>query len=75
MDSNTQTALIGAGISTALYTLLKAIKHYYYHYYLKSECHNGKELVISIEPKTDVIVNKEEEHKTEIELQNVISKI
>jgi len=75
MDSNTQTALIGAGISTALYTLLKAIKHYYYHYYLKSECHNGKELVISIEPKTDVIVNKEEEHKIDLELQNVISKI
>lgn len=75
MDSNTQTALIGAGISAGIYTLLKSIKYYYYHYYLKSECHNGKELVISIEPKTDVVINKDEEHKFELELKEVISKI
>jgi len=74
MDSNTQTALIGAGISTGLYTLLKSIKYYYYHYYLKSACHDLT-LEIKLEPKTDVIVNKEEEHKIDLELQNVISKI
>jgi hypothetical protein len=49
MNENTQTALIGAGISTALYTLLKTAKHYYENYYLKSTCHNSKELIISIE--------------------------
>ena len=75
MNDSTQTALIGAGISAGIYTLLKSIKYYYYHYYLKSECHNGKELIISIEPKTDVIINKEEEKQIELELTNVINKI
>lgn len=69
MDSNTQTALIGAGISTGLYALLKSLKYYYTHYYLKSECHNSKELVISIEPKEE---HKENElPKIEIELPKI----
>ena len=74
MDSNTQTALIGAGISTGIYTLLKGIKYYYYHYYLKSTCHDLT-LEIKIEPKTDVIINKEEEKQIELELKEVINKI
>jgi len=62
MEANTQTALIGAGISAGLYTLLKSAKYYYEHYYLKSSCRESKELVISLEMK-DVVVSEPPDEK------------
>jgi hypothetical protein len=55
MEANTQTALIGAGISAGMYTLLKTAKYYYEHYYLKSDCRDNKELVISLELKPVIL--------------------
>jgi hypothetical protein len=71
MEANTQTALIGAGISAGLYTLLKSLKYYYEHYYIKSECHGSKELVISLEVKEGVKIDEKEEKKIEIEITNL----
>jgi hypothetical protein len=55
---NINSSLIGAAISAAIYILMKGIKYYYEHYYLKSECHENKELVISIEKKEETNINK-----------------
>jgi hypothetical protein len=71
MEANIQSSLIGFGMSAGLYPLVKGLKYYYEHYYIKSECHGSKELVISLEVKDGVKIDEKEEKKIEIELTNL----